>query len=79
MFDFFMPEFVSAVMAERDKEAETTRIAAEVGASKSVPRLRPRIARVLGVLAARIHPEAARYAVGLRAAPAGGRLCLCDE
>lgn len=79
MIDFFMPEFVSAVMAERDKEAETTRIAAEVGAGKSAPRLRPLIARVLGVLAAWIHPEAARHAVGLRAAPAGGRLCLCDE
>ena len=85
MIDFCLPEFVNAVMAERSQEAESTRMAADVGAGASAPRLRPRIARVLGVLAAWIHPEAARHAVGLRA-PAGNRpssshgwLCLCEE
>jgi len=72
MIDFCLPEFVNAVMAERSQEAESTRMAADVGAGASAPRLRPRIARVLGVLAAWIHPEAARHAVGLRAPPWNG-------
>jgi hypothetical protein len=76
--DFFMPEYVNAVMAERSIEAEAARIAKEAENGSHEPRLRPRIALILGALAARIHPEAARHAVGLRAPP-HGRLCLCDD
>jgi hypothetical protein len=85
MIDFFMPEYVSAVMAERSKEAESTRILSEAANGRHRPRLRPRVAAVLAVLAARIHPEAARYAIGLRDpranGPSGrhGWLCLCDD
>jgi len=79
MMDFLLSELVNTAIAERSREAESTRMAAEAGRGNPKPRLRPRVALALGALAARIHPEAARYAVGLRAAPAGGRLCLCDE
>ena len=84
MMDFLLSELVNTAIAERSREAESTRIAAEVGRGNSQPRLRPRVARALGALAARIHPEAARHAVGLSASAANGpssgpRLCLCDE
>ena len=85
MMDFILPELVNTEIAERSREAESTRIAAEVGRGNSKPRLRPRVALALGALAARIHPEEARHAVGLRAPPRNGPsrshgwLCLCED
>lgn len=84
MISFFLPELVDTALAERAREAESARIAAEAGRGSPKPRLRPRVALALGALAARIHPEAARHAVGLRVSAANGpsgrpRLCLCDD
>jgi len=85
MMDFLLPEMVNAAIAERSREAESIRITKEVWNVHREPRLRPRLALMLGALAARIHPEAARYAVGLRAPPRNGPssshgwLCLGEE
>jgi hypothetical protein len=85
MMDFLFTELVNTAMDERSREAEATRVAADVGRANPKPRLRPRVALALGGLAARIHPEAARHAVGLRAPPRNGPsrshgwLCLCEE
>ena len=85
MMDFLLPEMVNAAIAERSREAESIRAAKEVGNGHGEPRLRPRVALMLGGLAARIHPEAARHAVGLRAPPRNGPshrhgwLCLCED
>ena len=50
MMDFFVPELVNAVMAERSKEADSLRVAAEVERVNPKPRLRPRVALALGDL-----------------------------
>lgn len=85
MMDKISPELVETMILERSKEAESTRMAGEAARTRPRTRLRPRLALVLGALAARIHPEAARLAVGLRAPGKSGAgrhgqaLCLCEK
>jgi hypothetical protein len=89
MMDFFVPELVNLVMAERLKDAGSIRVSRELGGGAGRERVRPRLAGIMGMLAASIHPEAARPAVGLRRVPhleefgggaeCGATLCLCEE
>jgi hypothetical protein len=84
MMNLISPELVETMTLERSRDAESLRIAGEAARARPKTRLRPRLALVLGGLAARIHPEAARLAVGL-GAPANGAgrhgraLCLCED
>jgi hypothetical protein len=85
MMNMISPELVETMILERSKEAECTRLVGAAARGRPKTRLRPRLALALGGLAARIHPEAARLAVELRAPPTNGArrhgraLCLCEE
>jgi hypothetical protein len=85
MMNMISPELVEAMILERSKDAESARIVGEAARAKPRTRLRPRLALVLGGLAARIHPEAARLAVGSGppgtngAGRHGRALCMCEE
>ena len=89
MMDFFGPELVDVVMAERLKDAGSVRISRKLRSQARNGRVRSRLAGVLGLVAASLHPEAARAAVGLRRVPhmrecdrsaeCGWTLCLCKD
>ncbi len=89
MIDFFTPEMVDAVMAERRNDAGSVRVRRDSASLPAEGKLRTRLAGILGLLAAAIHSEAARQAVGLRPSSrvsecyGGDRckptLCLCQD
>jgi hypothetical protein len=89
MMDFFVPELVDLVMAERLKDARSIGVSRELGGGAGRERVRPRLAGILAAAAASIHTEAARAAIGLRRVPhvnecdrspkCGWALCLCED
>ena len=62
--DFFVPELINVVMAERLKDARSIRVSREAGLGAGPRRVRSRLASILGLAAASIHAEAAGAAVG---------------
>ena len=89
MMDFFVPELVDVVQAQRLQDARSIRVSRDARNRTGGERVRSGLAGILGLLAANIHAEAARAAVGLRRVPhirecdrsakCGWALCLCEE
>jgi len=89
VMDFFVPELVDVVQTQRLQDARSIRVSREARGRTGRERVRSSLAGILGLLAASIHAEAARAAVGLRRVPHAGlcdrsakcgwALCLCEE